>query len=409
MKKILMISYHTCPLANEEGKETGGMNIYVHELGKHLGQLGFIVDAITRSQDKNNQQIVPVSKNFRVIHLKAGPEKVINKKKLPDYIPEFISAFRQFSQEQQLNYDLLHGHYYQSGLVGLKLNKSKKPLVITFHTLALMKNLVARSPSEMDRPERIMAEFTIAQKADRLIAASENEKQYLHYLYNAKREKISEIAPGINIELFKPIDKRTAKQHINAKKDEKIILFVGRIEPLKGIDALLYALKIIRTDWQNCPIKLLIVGGDVSQHIAKWSPQLQQLQQLTQTLNIEPAVEFVGQKPQHELPFYYNAAELVVMPSHYESFGMTAAESMACGTPVIMSNVTGISNLIDDVRKKQITTVNNPLLLARQIKTLLTEKDTYAQVRAHGLEQAQELTWASTAQRFANLYEQLLA
>jgi D-inositol-3-phosphate glycosyltransferase len=402
-----MISYHTCPLASEEGKETGGMNIYVLELSKQLAKLGYQIDVITRSQDDKVAHIVPVTKNFRVIHLKAGPESPISKKKLIGFIPEFVLSFKNFIEKENITYNLIHAHYYLSGLIGLELNKKflhKIPLIMTFHTLALMKNLVARTIAEQENHVRIAAEFTLVKQSDAIITPSSSDKQYLKYLYEAQDNKIYEIPPGVNTDLFKPIPKTVAKKYIGADQQSKIILFVGRIEPLKGIDALLYAMKILISQKLSEPICLLIIGGDISQHIKKWSPLMKQLELLRRTLRISAQVNFIGQKPQHELPYYYNAADIVVMPSHYESFGMAAAEAMACGVPVITTNVTGISNLVDESRSALVTSVNNPLLLASQIKRLITDKKLYHQVQNNSMENINDLRWGNIAKQIELVY-----
>lgn len=416
-QRILMISYHTCPLASEEGKETGGMNVYVLELSKKLAQLGHHVDVITRCQDPTNEKIVQVTKNFRVIHLIAGPPSPLNKNKIAVFIPEFIKSFRSFNQTQKIKYDLLHAHYYLSGLIGLKINRylaKKIPLVMTFHTLALIKNLVARTSNEQENQSRIKAEITLTAQADVIITPSLSEKKYLLYLYDTPPKKVHVLPPGVNTDLFKPLDKTLAKKKVHLLKNDKVILFVGRIEPLKGIDVLLYALKILKAQSadrrlaERIKLKLLIVGGDISQHITKWSKPLKELTKISRLLGLTNQVIFVGQRLQYELRYYYNAAEIVVMPSHYESFGMAVAEAMACGTPVITTNVTGVSSLIDERRTHLVTTVNNPLLLASQIKRLLTNKKIYNLVRKNIIQNVQDLRWDKIAKRVEDVYSKLI-
>lgn len=405
-----MISYHTCPLAFEEGKETGGMNVYVYELSKYLAKLGHKVDVITRCQDEKEKKIVQVSEGFRVIHLSAGPARHVDKKNLLEYIPEFVASFSGFVKSQMVSYDILHAHYYQSGLIGIELKKQhlqNVPFIVTYHTLALMKNLVARTEAEMESTDRIRAEQLISKSVNMIIAPSESDKKYLHFLYDVPEDRVVKIPPGVNIDLFKPIPKLDAKVRIGAKNEEKIILFVGRIEPLKGVDALLYALKIICRNELKIPFKLYIVGGDISQQSDKWPSQLKHLDKVRRILGVEECVRFIGQKPQHELPYYYNAAEIVVMPSHYESFGMAAAEAMACGTPVITTNVTGISGLIDERRSNLITSVNNPLLLATQISKLLTDKEMYDQIRKNIMENVEDLSWEKVVKQIEEVYETL--
>jgi D-inositol-3-phosphate glycosyltransferase len=409
-KRIAMISYHSCPLSSKEGKTTGGLEIYVLELSKALAKKGIAVDMFTRSQDENDPLIEEVAPNLRLFHLPAGPKKRIEKKQLLQYIPEYIDVFTSFVEERKLEYDVLHCHYYMSGLIGLEINKrreKKLPLVMYFHTLALMKNLVARDELEKEEIERIQAEYTIVKEATRIITPTDSEMSYLEYLYQADKNKITIIPPGVDTSFFKPMDQAIAKQKIGAKPTEKILLFVGRIEPLKGLDMLMYALKVLIMQNPDLYVSLWIVGGDISQPQELWSHQLQMLQQLKEVLHLSTRVKFVGMKRQEELPDYYNAAEMVIMPSHYESFGMVTLEAMACGTPVITTNVAGVSQLIDKKHGALITSVNNPLLLASQIKYLLTDEAAHTQISAELREKASGLSWDVIVNKNIKVYESL--
>lgn len=405
-KKIAMISYHTCPLASQEGKETGGMNIYVLELSRTLARAGHTVDIFTRSQDIENKEIVEVEKNLRVIHLPAGPRKHLSKKHIEPYIPAFVKAYLDFQKNEKSTYDVLHCHYFLSGLAGLKIKeKTKTPLIMSFHTLALMKNLVARTEAEKEEASRIDAEFLLASQADHIITPTDAESIYMADLYDCNVEKLTVIPPGVDITRFYPISKIVAKERIKVPVSEKIVLFVGRIEPLKGIDALIYAIKIINKQNPDLPIRLIIVGGDVSQNVSLWKKELQVLEALRTTLRIPDIVHFVGQRTQEELLYYYNSAEVVVMPSHYESFGMAALEAMACAVPVIASNVSGIANIIDEKHSFLITSVNNPILLASQIECLLTDKTLHAKVSRDVLKNIPDFTWEKTAQKVIKVYD----
>lgn len=409
-KRIAMISFHTCPLASEEGKETGGMNVYVLELSRQLAANGYVVDIFTRSQDKKNKKIVSLSPNLRVIHIPAGPEKTIAKKNLQEYLPEFATHVCDFMKEENLVYDIVHCHYYLSGLAGIEINKilpQALPMVMTFHTLALMKNLVARDEMEKEEKERIDAEFLLIHHAQKIIAPSSSDQEYLTYLYNTPKEKVVVITPGVDTTVFTPMDQTKAKIYVQANTNEKIILFVGRIEPLKGIDVLMYAMKIVREKNPSLLFSLWIVGGDVSQKKHLWSKELQKLEKLRQLLQMKTIVHFVGQQPQSKLPFYYNAADVVVMPSHYESFGMAALEAMACGVPVITTNVSGIASLLDETHDSLITSVNNPLLLASQIEALLTNQKEHDKISKEVYEKVQDLHWKHIAQKVRILYETL--
>lgn len=410
MQKIAMISLHTCPLASEEGKETGGQNVYVLELSKELGRQGFLVDIFTRSQSPTEPKIVQVSENVRVIHLAAGVEKPIAKKLLPQFIDEFVQSFWEFTKINQLSYDILHCHYYLSGLAGIKIREkifSKIPLLMTFHTLALLKNLVARDELEKEETFRIASELTLTKKADHIIASSQSDKEYLLYLYDVPKVRVSVVLPGVNAKLFVPMEKNYAKNKIKADLEHRIVLFVGRIEPLKGIDVLIYAMKILHQKDPKLRVCLFVVGGDISQPASLWTKELKKLDNLRILLNLETSVKFVGRKSQAKLPYYYNAAEFVVMPSHYESFGMVALEAMACGVPVITTNVTGIAGILEKEQEKLITSANNPLELSEKMEYLLSNKSAHDNLSQEVRERVQNLTWENTARRVSNIYKKL--
>lgn len=409
-KRIAMISFHSCPLASKEGKTTGGLEIYVLELSRALAAQGVTVDIYTRSQDELDPLVEEIAPNLRLFHLPAGPKQRIDKKSLVQYIPEYVDVFLAFIQEHGYEYDILHCHYYMSGLIGLEINKRSKkklPIVMYYHTLALMKNLVARDELEKEEVERISAECTLAKEVTHIITPTDSEMSYLEYLYQAKREKMTIIPPGVNITFFRPINKQVAKSKIGGSANEKILLFVGRMEPLKGLDMLMYALKVLIMKDPQLAVSLWIVGGDISQPRELWSHQMKILQQLKELLHLTTRVKFVGMKSQEELPSYYNASEMVIMPSHYESFGMVTLEAMACGIPVITTNVAGVSQLIDKKRTSLITSVNNPLLLASQIKYLLTDDSAHAQISADLREKASALSWDIIVKKVIDVYDRI--
>lgn len=403
-----MISFHSCPLASLEGKETGGMNVYILELSKELAKMGFMVDMFTRCQDNKQPKIVNISQNLRLIHLVSGPPKPVVKKELIKYLPEFVDNFCRFVKDEKSSYNLLHCHYYLSGLAALEIKKQMMkniPIIITFHTLSLMKNLVARDEMEKEDNLRIETEFTLVKKANRIICSSELGGRYLELLYDASKNRITVVNPGVDTNLFHPINKTKAKRYIKAVQNHKIILFVGRIEPIKGLDVLLYTMKMLINRLPNMHLCLWIVGGDVSQKTALWSKELRKLESLRQVLNVQAEVKFVGRKPQKELPYYYNAAEFVVMPSHYESFGLVALEAMACDVAVITTDVSGVSGVFDKKHQSLIASSNNPLLLAQQMEGLLTKK-----TKPSGLRQAvSDLTWENAAKKVYSVYENILS
>jgi len=405
-KRIAVISYHTCPLSDSEGKETGGMNVYVMESCKRLAKEGYVVDIYTRSQDKNSPKIIDVSNNLRVIHIAAGEEKNVEKKKLINHIPEFAKNLFNFINNNKIAYDSVYCHYYLSGIIGLQIKKQYNlPLFITFHTLALMKNLVARDESEREDMVRIKYELMLVKKADKIIATSESDRRYLTTLYDCPENKVFVLTPGVDLKIFSPKNKEASKEIIRADKNHKLILFVGRIEPLKGIDVLLYATKILLKNSPEIRLCLWILGGDLTSESKNWSKELRRLNELKELLNISTAVTFVGRKKQNELPDYYNASEIVILPSQYESFGIAALEAMACGIPVIATDTAGVAGILDKQHSSLITSANNPLLLADKITNLLTNGKEYEKLSHEVIKKVSDLTWEDIVKKLIKIIE----
>lgn len=405
-KRVAMISVHECPLASSEGKERGGINVYVYELSKALSRLGWDIDAYTRVQDDINPRIVTVNEHFRVIHIPNGPHTPLNKKEILAALPEFTHHTADYIQTNSLSYDVIHGHYYLSGLVAQELNttlETQTPLVMTFHTLGLMKQLVARAKDTDDPPQRIPIEQNLVKYASGLITSSDTGKEYLAALYDADNNKIITIPPGVDTKLFRNIPMPEAKKRITANPAHHIVLAVGRIDPVKGFDVLLVALKMLlmrRPDLSDT-LCLWIVGGDVGQNQNQWSRELKKLDQLRQSLHLSATVKFVSPQPQEELPYYYNAADVLVMPSHYESFGMVALEAIACGTQVIATDVTGISPILKEMPQGHIVSANNPIALADQIGNILE----YPPGGDDAHESIDAFDWSTIAKRFIHEYE----
>lgn len=403
LKRIAVISLHTCPLSDEKSGEIGGMNIYILELCKQLAKKGIIVDIFTRQVEKESEKIVQVSKNLRIIHLKAGIIGKLEKKEVRKFIPEFSKNLISFMELENISYCLISCHYYLSGLVGMKIRKKHRiPMNITFHTLALMKNLVARNEEEREDLERIEAELTLTKKANKVIATSETDFEYINTLYNCPKSKIFILNPGVDNELFKPMEKKEAKKMVNFKSGGKLILFIGRIEALKGIDVLLYALKFLLVKDPKLNICLWIIGGNDTGQESKEYLRLKKIKKL---LKITAFVKFIGQKEHNELPKYINAADIVIMPSQYESFGMSALESIACAVPVIATDVTGISSLLEKEQEYLVTSAGNPILLANKIKDLLTDDREYMRISREVFIRSREFVWEKVADKFIALMD----
>jgi D-inositol-3-phosphate glycosyltransferase len=392
------------------GKETGGMNVYVRDLSRELARRGHKVDVFTRSQDSSMPHVSNgLGNDARVIHVPAGPEHPYNKHLVYDHLPEFTDGVLSQAETDGISYDVLHSHYWLSGLVAQELREHwKTPIVHMYHTLGEMKNAVAQRPEEREIPQRISAETEIAQSADALVAATPVEEDQLVRLYSADPARIHIISPGVDTERFHPIPPDYAKERIGLCTDCCIILFVGRIEPLKGIDSLLQAIAQVVAEQPDLreDLRVPIIGGDPDR--VREDDEMVGLQELREELGIGDVVTFLGAKDQDMLQYYYAAAETVVMPSDYESFGMVALEAMACGTPVIASDVGGLTYLVRDGHTGYHVPARDPAALAAKITRLLTDVGLRRLIGYHAACWAESYAWPRIADQIEELYAETI-
>jgi D-inositol-3-phosphate glycosyltransferase len=408
---IAMLSYHTCPLATLGGKDTGGMNVYVRDLTRELGRLGIHVDVFTRSQNEHVPHVLhDLGFGNRVVHVPAGPEVPVPKSELAGYIPQFVNGICQFAKEKGIKYNLIHSHYWMSGLAAESLSDmwSRIPILQMFHTLGEMKNRVARSEAEREGSYRLGGERKVIARADRIIAATPAEEAQLEWLYKADPLKVKIIPPGVDTSHFYPIPADEARQFIGLAPDDRMILFVGRIEPLKGVATLIQAVACLALKNLKEPVHLAVIGGDLESVTEEMSDEMVRLQRLCDELTVGKMVVFLGKRVQDTLPYYYSAAEVVVMPSHYESFGMVALEAMACGTPVIASQVGGLAFLVQDGVTGYTVPAEDHIALCEKLTGLLGEESLRQQMGRNAAEYAQNYDWGKIAKQIVGVYTELI-
>jgi D-inositol-3-phosphate glycosyltransferase len=392
-----MLSIHSCPLGKVGGENTGGMSVYIRELGRELGRRGHLVDVYTRIHEPIHDQVVELGENARLIHLKAGEEET-HKLQLYSHVGDFAGNLENFRKENGLRYDLIHSHYWLSGLVGERLQEWWDiPHMIGFHTLGAVKNAVGIGEYE---PElRINAEKELVKDCHRIIASTERGKEDLITYYDAAPETISIIPCGVNLDLFRPIKRETARCHLGLN-GESIIVFVGRIIPLKGIDNMLKAMAYLEGKRR---IKLVVIGGDDHSQA-----EIQRLKNLSRSLKIDESVIFLGSVKQEMLPFFYSAADLCVVPSYYESFGLVVLESLACGTPVVATKVGCAESVIRYGETGYVVTDNDPCCLADKISRLLStpngKTDFVRSVRAS----VAKYSWSNISEAIIEEYRSVL-
>jgi D-inositol-3-phosphate glycosyltransferase len=411
--RVAMLSYHTCPLATLGGKDTGGMNVYVKELTQELGRLGVHVDVFTRSQDEHVPHVLhDLGYGNRVVHIPAGPEVPLPKPELAVHIPKFVEGILSFTQKKGIQYDLIHSHYWMSGIAARDLKAAWDiPVVHMFHTLGLMKQRIARAPHETEGYYRIQGEYDVIKLANRIIVATPAEMAQLQWLYETDQKKMTIIPPGVDVSHFYPIPPDEAKEFIGIPSDDRMMLFVGRIEPLKGVDTLIKAITLIRQLGvldHHCCLCVSIIGGEPDASPDTRTDEMTRLQQLCDHHGLSDLVTFLGRRGQDTLPYYYSAADVVVMPSHYESFGMVALESMSCGTPVIATQVGGLAFLVQDGITGFHIPVDDPEALTDRLVKILDDHDLRAQMSQQAAEIAHNYAWEKIASSMNTVYKEVL-
>jgi D-inositol-3-phosphate glycosyltransferase len=335
-----------------------------------------------------------------VINITAGPDAVIGKDEIPNHLEEFERDLVAFAEREGSAYDVVHGHYWMSGAVSLRLaERWGIPHVAMFHTLGEVKNR-ARS-TEHEPASRIDVERQIALEADRIVVASMHEKHLLTALYGAPATHIEVVPCGVDLEMFVPMEKESARRKLGLNDGDRVILFVGRIEPLKGIDILISAAAHLH---ENENFVVLIVGGD-----AHAESQIAALREQAAALGVDHHISWVGSVAHEQLPMYYNAADVCVVPSYYESFGLVAVESMACGTPVVASRVGGLTTTVMDGETGYLIPWRCPEPFAERLELLLDNDELRRSFGLAAREAVERFRWSNVADAHVGLYEDLLA
>jgi D-inositol-3-phosphate glycosyltransferase len=417
--RIALISFHTSPLAMLGGKDTGGMNVFVRETARELARRGHLVDVFTRSTSPQalriDQRIAP---GVRVIHVPAGPEAPVAKDDLIRYVPAFSEWLCEFARgespngEAQHRYDVIHANYWLSGLVAEELrNCWGTKFAMTFHTLAEMKNQIAQRVQDNETDQRLAKECYLCYSADRITASTDVEKSQLVHVYGAGSSKIRIVPPGVDPAVFSPIEQRYAKATIGVPAEHRMILFAGRIERLKGIDTLFRAIAQLRARrpdmaWHNMCVS--VIGGDPSELGQRENEEMARLHELRDDLGLADLIAFLGARDQDTLHYYFSAADMLVMPSHYESFGMVALEAMACGTPVIASDVGGLHELVKHNKTGIRVKVQDLDALAHAIERLLDDPALRRRMGHAASCYAEDFAWSRIVDRLLITYSEIL-
>lgn len=342
VRRVAMLSLHTSPLEQPGAGDAGGMNVYVRSTALELAKLGIEVEIFTRETGQGRPRREILGDGVVVHHLSAGPSGPLPKEALPGLVDSFAEAITEVSDLLAVgHFDVLHSHYWVSGAVGLVLSEAMGlPLVHSMHTMAKVKNLQAKALGSAEPAERIEGEQAIVDGAARLMANTSTESAELVSLYGAAENRIDVVAPGVDLETFHPGDRREARAALAFSPEEFHVVFAGRIQRLKGPQVLVAAAEELRRRRPDIPLCVSILGaGSGSEALA--------LQPLIDGAGLHEQIRLYPPVTAAHLAQWFRSADVVVMPSFSESFGLVALEAQACGTPVVAANVGGLPQAID--------------------------------------------------------------
>jgi D-inositol-3-phosphate glycosyltransferase len=394
---VAMLSVHTSPLDSPgRTKNAGGMNVYMRELATELGRHQTNVDIFTRWTNEDTPRIVQLSQNVRVIHIKAGALSPLHKNDLYQHLPEFIHNIEAFRRYEAREYDVLHSHYWLSGVAASHLARRWDiPHVTMFHTLARLKQLA--NPHEKEPILRLEMEQQLIKHADRIIAATADERTQLIRCCGATTNQVQVIPCGVDLKLFVTHDKQEARKKLGLPLHQPVLLFVGRLDPFKGPDLYLRAAAMMEEKAQ-----VVIVGGKLDD-----DREVEDLQKLARELGISDRVQFWGARPQEELPMIYSATDATVIPSYHESFGLVAVESLACGTPVVGTRAGGLTTIIKNGKTGYLVP-RCPGFFAERLDTLLRDRDLLERMRLAARPSVQRFSWKSVGDQVSTVYQEMV-
>ena len=400
-----MISLHTSPLDQPGTGDAGGMNVYVIELARRLARQGIEVDVFTRATSSALPPVVEAADGVQVRHVHAGPYEGLSKDELPGQLCVFArEVLRTEAAQPRGHYDAVHSHYWLSGQVGaLARDRWGVPLVHTMHTMARVKN---ESLAEGDTPEpeaRVIGEQQVVEAADVLVANTDIEAKQLINLYDADPGRVEVVHPGVDLEVFRPDSQAAARAALGLPADAQVVLFAGRIQPLKAPDVLLRAVAVLleRQPALRSRLVVPVVGGPSGSGLE----HPESLAELAVTLGLDDVVRFVPPVAQSQLAQWYAAATLVAVPSYNESFGLVAAEAGACGTPVVAAAVGGLPTVVRHERSGLLVDTHDDTDWARALGRVLTEPGLHDRLAAGAAAQAREFSWDATAGAMLETYE----
>ncbi|MHB0868455.1 MAG: glycosyltransferase [Chloroflexota bacterium] len=406
--RIAMLSEHASPVALLGSEDAGGQNVYVDQVSRHVADLGFEVDVFTRRDSEELPDEMDWAPGVRVVNLRAGPARFIKKDPMWVYMPRFRDRFLEYANRSSVEYDLIHANFWMSGWAACQAKQILDiPVVEIFHALGKVKRL-HQGDADTSPEDRVVVEYGVIDDVDRIIAQCPNEMHELVTLYDADPSKIEVIPSAVDVETFRPVPREKARQELGLDPGEWVVVYVGRMLPRKGIDNVMLAFSELSAR-SEVPMRLMVVGGETIDGDPMQTPEIRRLAGMADLHRVGDRVIFTGKRTQDRLKYYYSAADVAVTTPWYEPFGLTPLEAMACGTPVIGSDVGGIKFTVADGETGFLVSARDPSALARRMERLLADRSLARRMGRAARARVEKLfTWQKVGERTAELYESML-
>lgn len=411
VERVALLSVHTCPLDQPGTGDSGGMNVYVRQVARRLAEMGVLVDIFTRASGQQ-PRVREVDPGVRVVHLEAGPDEPIPKESLQDHLCEFLYSLMRFeaAEAERLGvagplYDAVHSHYWLSGWVGrLAAERWQRPLIQSFHTLGRVKNLTLHVGDTPEPAARIQAEERIIETAEVVLAPTAEEAAQLVRLYNADPERVKVVAPGVDTDVFTPAGRDAAKRAMGLE-GRSVVLFVGRLQPLKSPDIAVGAVAELARRVPEVDPVLLVVGGPSG----RAGLQASHIEKMAADAGIADRVILHEPVEHRRLPDVYRAADVLLVPSRTESFGLVALEASACGTPVVATDVGGLRTAVWHEHTGLLVPGADPAAFADALQRILVDPARAAAMGETGAHYARRFDWRQAAAGLLEVYEEQAA
>lgn len=400
ISRVAYLSMHTSPLLQPGFGDAGGMNVYIDELSRTMAARGVEVDVFTRRADAHAPGVVEVGPGYRVHHIDAGPARSLPVARLARHVRDFADNVVVSLRDESSKPDIIHSHYWLSGWAGLIVKRSLEiPLANSFHTLGRVKDLTRRHDEPPESLLRIAAEHEVIEGSDCVVASTPLEAEDLLEHYGADPTRLCTSPPGVDHTIFHPGDQAEARRRLGWD-DTPVVLFVGRIQPLKGVDVAVEAFALIRRHLAGA--RLVVIGGPSGPAGAQ---EVESIGGRIRRLGLEDAVTMLPPVPHPALADHYRAADVLVLPSRSESFGLVAAEAQACGLPVVATRVGGLIHVVAHERSGLLVDGWDPAEHADAVMSIISDTEVRAGYADRAVEWAERFSWEATAHRFLELYQ----